>query len=393
MSNEVEKVSQQELTVQSNAKSLMAAQQKYLQSISAGMESIIGAMSSYQSICGYNILNSISTLLAKEGLTFTDKAVDKESINNAIMYCVIYGLNTDNREVFPIVRKEKRPILDKYGNPEKNEKGYEKYYYVRKVEVKPQYKGTIKILSKYGRNVKKVYPEWIVREGDEFTYATYKGVDILPPTWTPKSYNGKVLRVVVPVEYDDGFIDYRIAERESVALNIKAQIKQSLMGAWKDEEKERAARINELVKDMTLEQLLECKESQDLINATYTGLSREEMIITKLVLNATKRVGIDYEKALPQHANVARELDEKTYDNADVYVKNHTAKDLIEQQQTPVEIETNDIEEITTEEVGEKKSHEESIAADDNGVVEVKEEQKERTIDDLFKENDDDRLF
>ena len=376
MSNEVEKVSQQELTVKTSAKSLMAAQKQYIDSIGKGMESIIGSMSAYQSLCGYNILDHINTLLAKEGLNHLSPKLDKESLNNAIKFAVVYGLNTDNREVFAIVRNEKRT------NPVTH-----KDYWVKKIEVKPQYKGTISMLNRFGRNVKKVYPEWIVREGDEFTYSTYKGIDIVPPTWTPKSADGKVVRVVVPVQYEDGFVDYRIAERESVAVNIKAQIKQALIG------KDKSAEINELIKDYTLDQLFACEQIKDLINSTYTGLSREEMIITKLVLNATKRVGIDYEKALPQHANVARELDEKTYDNADVYVKNHTAKDLIEQQQTPVEIETNDIEEITTEEVGEKKSHEEPIVADDDGVVQVKEEPKERTIDDLFEENDDDRPF
>lgn len=377
MSNEVEKVSQQELTVQSNAKSLMAAQKQYIDSIGKGMASIIGSISNYQSLCGYNILDHINTLLAKEGLNHLSPRLDKESLNNAIKFAVVYGLNTDNREVFAIVRNEKRT------NPVTK-----KEYWVKKIEVKPQYKGTISMLNRFGRNVKKVYPEWIVREGDEFTYSTYKGIDIVPPTWTPKSADGKVIRVVVPVQYEDGFVDYRIAERESVAVNIKAQIKQALIG-----DKDKGAAINELIKDYTLDQLFACEQIKDLINSTYTGLSREEMIITKLVLNATKRVGIDYEKALPQHANVARELDEKTYDNADVYVKNHTAKDLIEQQQTPVEIETNDIEEITKEEVSEKKTHEEPTVADDNGVVEVKEEPKERTIDDLFEENDDDRPF
>lgn len=369
MSNELAKAPSNEVTVKTSAQSLMAAQKQYIDNIGKGMESIIGSMSTYQSLCGYNVLDHINTLLAKEGLKHTSINVDKESLNNAIKFAVVYGLNTDNREVFCIVRNERRT------NPVTK-----KEYWVKKIEIKPQYKGTIKMISHYGRNVKKVYPEWIVREGDEFTYATFKGVEVVPPTWTPKSADGKVVRVVVPVEYEDGFIDYRIAERESVATNIKAQIKQSLMF-----DKEKGAALNELIKDYTLDQLFACEQIKGYINSTYTGLSREEMIITKLVLNATKRVGIDYEKALPTHANVARELNEKTFDNADVYVKDHSAKELLEQQETPYELETHEIEEVTS-----KKDTVSEPAVDDNGVVEeaAPVEDKKLSIDDLFSEDD-----
>lgn len=296
-------------------KSLMAAQTQYVESIGKGLTNILGNMDKYQALCGYNILNAINNALASKGLNHTSPTVDKESINNAIKYAVVYSLNTDNNEVFVITRNTK------VNNT-----------YVTKIECKPMYKGYLSLLRRYGNKVKKVYPEWIVREGDDFTYATYKGVELVPPTWTPKVSTGKVVRVVVPVEYDDGYIDYRIAERESIATNIKAQISQSLMGNPNKEQ------VLEKIKDYTLEQLMTDADTVKYVNETYKGISKEEMVITKLVLNATKRIGLDYSKALPNDSRLARELDEKTYDNAEVYTPKHRAEQIIADSVTPEEL-------------------------------------------------------
>jgi len=317
-------------------KSLMQAQRDYVGAIGKGLESIIGNIDNYQAVCGYNILAQINVQLAKDGLTFTSPEVDKETINNAIKYVIVYRLNTDNKEVFTIVRNEKR---GKKPNGTDN--------WVKVIEVKPQYKGQLKILATYGRNVAKVYPEWIVREGDDFKYQTFKGVEVIPPEWQPHGTDGKVRLVVVPIKYKDGFIDYRIAERESVATNIKAQIKQSLMG--KSNKEEVLAKIT----DMTLEQLLTDKTIAPLVNDTYTGLSSEEMIITKLVLNAVKRVQIDYSSAL------ARELNEKTFDNADVYVKGHNAEEVLAMANAPML----DVKEVESVDAAPE------VKVDDEGVV------------------------
>lgn len=206
-----------ELTTKKRTVSMMAAQKDYVNNISKGLQDLLGKADNYQILCGYNILNQINYLLFKEGLKHTDKdRVDTESINNAIKFAMIYALNTDNSEVFVILRNEKR----------------QDGTVVKKIECKPQYRGHLKILADYGRDVVQVYPEWIVREGDDFTYQTYKGIDVIPPTWTPKSQDGKVIRVVVPIlkrTKNGTFVDYRIAERESVAKNIKAQIAQAVM--------------------------------------------------------------------------------------------------------------------------------------------------------------------
>ena len=324
-------------------KSLMAAQKDYVASIGKGLQDIIGNISNYQAVCGYNILAQINIILQKDNLTFKSPEVDKESINNAIKYAIVYSLNTDNREVFVIVRNEKR------GNN-----------WLKVIEVKPQYRGVLKMVATIGRNVKKVYPEWIVREGDDFKYQSFKGVEVTPPEWQPHGQDGKILRVVVPIEYNDGFVDYRIAERESVATNIKAQIKQTLMNkANKDE-------VLAKIQDMSLEDLLTDKTIAPYVNDTYTGLSREEMLITKLVTNAVKRVQMDYSSAL------ARELNEKTFDNSDVYKQSHNAEQLLAQANAPML----DVKEI---EVDEKPK------VDEDGVVEPQPSTEEDEDDEFYK--------
>jgi hypothetical protein len=336
-------------------KSMMAAQTDYINSIGKGLKDIIGKMTNYQTVCGYKMLSQINILLAKEKLNWLSPEVDRESINNAIMYAVIYSLNPDNKEVFAIVRNEKRGKTTKT-----NERGqsYEADNWVKVIEVKPQYRGVLKILADYGRNVKKVYPEWIVRQNDPFKYQKFKGTKVEDPEWEPRGTTEPVVRVVVPVEYTDGFIDYRIAELESIATNIKAQIKQSLMS--KDDTTK--AEIMAKIADMTLEQLFADESLKKYINETYTGISREEMIITKLVLNAVKRIPIDYQSGL------ARELNEKTFDNADVYKQHHNAQEVLAMANAPM---------LDVQEVESKPGPK----VDDDGVV-VKNETKPAPVQD-----------
>lgn len=343
-------------------KSLMAVQKNYISSIAAGLADIIGNANNYQKVCGYNILTQINVQLAKEGLTFQSPNVDKETINNAIKYAILYSLNTDNREVFVIIRNENRA--------KKNEKPN----WMKVVEVKPQYRGTLKIVATFGRDVKKVYPEWIVREGDEFTYPMFKGIKIVPPTWVRKDPDGKIVRVVVPIQYKDGSVDYRIAERESVATNIKAQIKQSLMNNSQKEV------ILAKIQDMTLDELLNDKTIAEYVNETYTGLSKEEMLITKLVLNAVKRVQLDYQSAL------ARELNEKTFDNADVYKQSHNAEEVLAMANAPML----DIQEVEVEEKPEEPQEQKpERTVDEDGVVEEPKKDPDKEFMSLFENPDD----
>ena len=90
--------------------------------------------------------------------------------------------------------------------------------------------GNDALLRNFGVDVKKVYPVWLVKEGDEFTYPKHRGVEVTPPEWEEKGLSQKVIRVVYPVEMNDGKIEYMIAERESVKGNLFAHVRNNLLG-------------------------------------------------------------------------------------------------------------------------------------------------------------------
>lgn len=106
----------------------------------------------------------------------------------------------------------------------KNKNGTE----IQIVEMGIEGDGNDAILSRFGRSVKKVHRHWEVREHDGFTYPGYAGLEVTPPTWTPKG-EGKVIRVVYPIEYNDGQVEFFIAEREDVKANLLAHMYNNLM--------------------------------------------------------------------------------------------------------------------------------------------------------------------
>lgn len=318
---------EKEITVAPKTNTLVKAQNDFFTNILGDLKKMNCVYTDYGKICGLNAIAEINHQLQKEGLQIDDWRINQASIVGVVQFAMMSELNTANKEIFI-----------KFRNEEQNGK------WVKNFECQPQYRGQMKLIQKFGVDVEHVYPIWIVREGDDFTYSTYKGVEITPPTWSPKGYTNPVIRVVVPIKYKNGEVQYHIAEKESLAINIKSQIKQTLLG-WRSSgtgegTKDGAVRIATLIKDMSLDELLKCEEIKKLINSTYTGISKEEMYITKLTLNATKRVMIDYGNAY------VRELAEKTYDNADVYVKNHNARAIVEER---AGIELSDVKEIEEE--------------------------------------------
>ena len=308
---EVEKATSQSM-------SAISSETTYANAIANGLEEIVSKLTKYQKLCGLNVLTAINNELRKENLTFTSPSVDKSTINNALKFAMIYGLNIDNNELYVITR---RVYADKNN-----------FYW--KIECKPQYRGIIKIVEKYGSKVKRVHPIWIVYEGDEFTFPRHEGIKVIPPIWQPNFVSNKVKLVVVPIEYQKGLIDYRIGTRESVATNLKAQINQTLLG--KNDRDKILAKINK----MSLDEMLEDELLRAYISPTYKGISQEEMLITKMIINAVRRVPIDFSTVL------SKELYENTYDTSDVYQDNHYAiseQPLVEEYQKDNGIDDNEI--------------------------------------------------
>lgn len=163
--------------------------------------------------------------------------------------------------------------------------------------------GNDALLRQFGNEVDKVYPVWLVKEGDEFTYPKRKGIEVEPPTWEEKGLSQKVVRVVYPVKLKDGTIEYLIAERESVKTNLIAHIRNNMMnetfGICKDRYKatteqkqqikeKKAGIMEEVRKCETLEDMLNCEVARPYISAAWLD-TPEQMFVRKMRNNAIKK--------------------------------------------------------------------------------------------------------
>lgn len=167
------------------------------------------------------------------------------------------------------------------------------------------------LARKFGVGVKKIYPFWAVREGDDFTYPAFTGIEISPPTWAPKGYAGKVLRVVYPVEYEDGSVVYYIAERDGVTANLQAHIinntkmSKDLTNKQKDE-------IRDKIAGMDIAAMLSDPTLAGYISPAYKDPhSREAMIVRKMRNNALKQIPLDFGSAYT--ADAYREADDEYF--------------------------------------------------------------------------------
>ena len=175
----------------------------------------------------------------------------------------------------------------------------------KEVEMGIEGDGNDALLRNFG--VEKVYPVWLVKEGDEFTYPKHRGVEVTPPEWEEKGLSQKVIRVVYPVEMNDGKIEYMIAERESVKGNLFAHVRNNLLNetfglvkggkktrydATEAEKKAIAEKKNEILKALldckTIEDMLACEVAKPYMSAAWLDTS-ESMIVRKMRNNAIKK--------------------------------------------------------------------------------------------------------
>lgn len=225
----------------------------------------------------------------------------------------------------------------------------EVYFQLRSKQINGEWKKVIEmgiegdgndvLLRQFGNGIQKVYPVWLVKEGDDFIYPKRKGIEITPPEWMPKGLSEKTVRVVYPVKLDDGTVDYLIAEREPVRTNLIAHIRNNMMnetfgfvtGTKKDkygktvdrsrydatpEEKEKIkakkAEIMDAVRACeTLEDILKCEAAIPYISAAWLD-TPENMIIRKMRNNAIKK----YPKNMNQLASSSLLQLDETYKNS-----------------------------------------------------------------------------
>ena len=221
-------------------------------------------------------------LLRSEGLEW--KSINQANITQVLEQITLLDINVSAspNEGYVIIRKDK----DANDNP------------IYKFEFGIEGDGNDALLRKYGVNVKEVVGPFIVREGDEFTYPYFDGEKMNPPTWKPKSYYKKALKVFYIVTKNNGTKEYLISEREEVVKNLLAHISNNLM--WVPDIVKQP--ILDKVVNMTLEQILDDKSLRKVTYANGTKQktttvissawaaphSRESMIIRKMRNNATK---------------------------------------------------------------------------------------------------------
>lgn len=259
-------------------------------------------MDQYSKQCVMNALSSINAVLDSNGITINNPDLDKNNLTTILLNVAALKLNAaaSPREVYFQIRNVKV-------------KSEGKDIWKKQIEMGIEGDGNDAILSRFGRNVAQVRPYWLVREGDEFEYPSYNGLEMTPPKWTPKG-KGPVVRIVYPIIFKDNSIQYFIGEREDVARNLIAHINNNLMNetfgllpagkkrydATPEQAKKIAEKKSEVLKKaagLGLE-ALDDPELQQWISPAWTEhQSREAMIIRKIRNNIVKKIPKDFGNA------------------------------------------------------------------------------------------------
>lgn len=236
-----------------------------------------------QMACGNNMIAAMFNLASRDGLQLN--SFDRNEIIQILQKATMLRLNVaaEPHECYLITRNQK------VGNN-----------WVKKFEFGIEGDGNDKLLRKYGVDVAKTHKFWIVREHDEFTPPSFNGLEITPPTWKPKDFYSKVVRVVYPIEKTDGTIEWNIAEREEVRINLLAHINQNVMKN-KDYTDAAKAKLIERIANMTLDELFADQECLKIMSPAWAAPhSRESMILRKMRNNATRRYPKEFSSAFQE---------------------------------------------------------------------------------------------
>lgn len=241
----------------------------------------------YSRLCAMNAITAIYQLAQN-----TDKAdmnsINKSNLREVVGQCASLKLNANAvpREVYFQLRSKQ------IGGQ-----------WCKVVEMGIEGDGNDSLLRQFGNNIDTVYPVWLVKDGDDFTYPRRRGIEIEPAEWTPKGLSDKTVRVVYPVKLKDGTIDYLIAEREPVKTNLIAHIRNNLLNETfgicenrykatpKQKEQIRAKKeevLSAVRECETLEDILRCEAAKPYISAAWLD-TPEAMIVRKMRNNAIKK--------------------------------------------------------------------------------------------------------
>ena len=272
-------------------------------------------LSEYAKSCVSNAIASINNVLDTNGVSWGDASLDTNGITQILLSVASLQLNAaaNPRECYFQIRNVAVKGADG------------KQVWKKKIEFGIEGAGNDALLARFGRDVKKVYPHWVVREDDEFKYPRYSGVEVIPPEWSPKG-TGKVVRVVYPIQSTDGCVDYYIAERADVKRNLIAHISNNLMNETfgicadrykaTDEQKikiaEKKREILAKARELDLDTLLDSADFDKYISPAWKEeQSRESMLIRKLCNNIVKKIPKNFASSF--EAEIYNESVDETY--------------------------------------------------------------------------------
>lgn len=190
------------------------------------------------------------------------------------------------------------------------------------------------LLANYGKDVDRVYPYWVVKEGDTYIPPKHRGIEVTPPEWEEKGLSERAVKVVYPVKLTDGTITYLTAEREGVRVNLLAHVKQNMMNEtfgvcadrYKATEKQQAEIkekkeeiLNALRECETVDDMLKCEIARKFISGAWLD-TPESMIQRKMCNNATRKFPKNYDpmarQAQLEMDEVYQEVQEEIEENA-----------------------------------------------------------------------------
>lgn len=261
-------------------------------------------MDQYSKQCVINAISAINTVLDTKAIAWNDPSLDQNNVTQILLNVAALKLNAaaSPREVFFQLRNVN--VKAKPSDPDN---------WRKQIEMGIEGDGNDAILARFGRNVKEVRQFWLVRDGDDFEYPRFNGLNMEPPKWTPKG-SGEVIRVVYPIIRTSDVVEYHIAERADVAKNLVAHINNNIMNetfgvlgpgkkrfdANPEQIRQIAVKKAEVLKRAKELGLgaLEDPELQPYISPAWTEYqSQEAMLIRKMRNNIVKKIPKDFGSA------------------------------------------------------------------------------------------------
>lgn len=284
-------------TEQRTYKTMLAnANDAYLGMIEQQMEGHNIRMEEYGKTCVINAVSAINEVLVKSGLSFNSTDLDTSSLTTALITVATLQLNAKaaNREVYFQLRSVKVKENDKD-------------VWKKALEMGIEGDGWDALISRFGRNVKKVYPFWLVRSGDKYIPPRHRGLDLTPPEWEETGV-GEVVRVVYPILFNDGSVHFYTCERDDVLKNLYAHINNNMMnetfGICKDRYSAKPDELKQIAekKKAILDKAkslgwgaLDDAEVSQYISPSWTDFhARESMIIRKMRNRICKAIPKDF---------------------------------------------------------------------------------------------------